>query len=321
MCTMNHALALFQCSSLFILSCSRVANDRGIVALAEGCAMLTTLTLQGCPAITDVGMQAIGVRCARLTEVVLEGATNGSAPMISACRVTDDGIIALATGCPHLRSLVIDSVAPITDASFEAIGAHCRKLVAISINAVGVDRLLEQHPQHPAAAAAADAKIIGVTSNGVAALANGCSVLRFVSLCGWTQVTCAGLKELGRCCPLLVCARFGSTGVANAGVIALARGCPQLKLANFSGTDITDVAVAELVSQCHRLEFIRLVACNRLTDASVDSIVAVDRDVSRVMKAELTHSQGISPEAAARLQDYVEKAAVFADIFSDMGVG
>ena len=68
------------------------------------------------------------------------------------------------------------------------------------------------------------------------------------------------------------------------------------------------------MSKCSHLVCITLVSCGRLTDAAVDSIVAVDRSVSRVARVNLENSLGISAEANARLQDYVNKAAIYDEL-------
>jgi Leucine Rich repeat len=98
--------------------------DDGISAIAEGCPHMQNIDLTRCRQITDEGAAAIDGGCPNvrsislaarigygrdITDDTLSPLANGG-PLrqsidLTCCEVTDDGVIALAMGCPQLCSV------------------------------------------------------------------------------------------------------------------------------------------------------------------------------------------------------------------------
>ena len=91
--------------------------------------------------------------------------------------VGDDGIVAIAAGCPHLLNLNLSYCTAITDASLQAIGHHSHQLLNLEVR--GCEKL---------------------TSVGLVALAAGCSSLRELDIKRCRQVGDMGVLAVAKCC-------------------------------------------------------------------------------------------------------------------------
>ena len=94
-------------------------TDRGMLLLSEGVCSgsLRKLEVGGCTKISDTGVQSIGT-IKNLELLVLR----------SCDTVTDQGILYIAEGCPHLRSLDLSSLDLVSLDSISEIVSSCLKL-------------------------------------------------------------------------------------------------------------------------------------------------------------------------------------------------
>lgn len=149
------ALAAGRCNKLVSLDVSGCAvNDAKLLSIAAGFPELRELTLLQCLSVKQGGgsSSGSGQQERHKSEYPAEYGQRGfvnpfddiheytTAKWIDT--LTDTGIIALASSCHQLKSIVFDSAA-VTDASIAALAANCVHLTELKINCVKVtDRAL-----------------------------------------------------------------------------------------------------------------------------------------------------------------------------------
>lgn len=107
----------FLCDASF-KRCSNL-TDQAIIALALNCPRLQILNIGRCSSITDLSLQVLGQNCRFLSSVDF-----------SCTQVTDDGVIALASGiCSEtLQEINMERCVRLTDVAVEAVLKHCRNI-------------------------------------------------------------------------------------------------------------------------------------------------------------------------------------------------
>ena len=131
-------LELSRCDSLetMRLSLLRHVTDASIVPLVTRLGA-NLLELEICQtSTTDASIRAIAQHCGMMTRLSL-----GSAYYSSAKKISDEAVIELASGCPHLRSLALTS-GVITDTSLLAIARCCTELESLWLSGYMVPRSL-----------------------------------------------------------------------------------------------------------------------------------------------------------------------------------
>ena len=111
-------------TKLFLTDCNEWVTDRGVVAIAQGCPLMSKLSLRKCGKVTDVGVLAVARHCHSLRMVMLNDTQIGDA-VRHAIRATTkhshrgchrlntpnaavvcvQGVRALSVGCHALRDL------------------------------------------------------------------------------------------------------------------------------------------------------------------------------------------------------------------------
>ncbi|KAL2318503.1 hypothetical protein Fmac_032379 [Flemingia macrophylla] len=175
-------LKLFRCSGdwdrLFQLMADRAANivevhlerlqisDVGLQAIANY-SSLEILHLVKTPECSDIGLVAIADRCKLLRKLHIDG--------WKANRIGDEGLIAVAKGCPNLLELVLIGVNP-TKASLEMLASNCQNLERLAL--CGSDSVGDPEISCIAAKCVALKKLCikscPVSDHGMEALASGC---------------------------------------------------------------------------------------------------------------------------------------------------
>ncbi|XP_066490096.1 protein AMN1 homolog isoform X2 [Tiliqua scincoides] len=114
------ALAL-SCRFLREASFKRCSNlmDHGVLTLSLNCPLLQILNIGGCSSITDSSLQALGQNCRYLHSVDF-----------SSTQVTDDGVVALASGMcsENLKEIHMERCVKLTDVAVEAVLTYCPKM-------------------------------------------------------------------------------------------------------------------------------------------------------------------------------------------------
>ncbi|KAK7310802.1 hypothetical protein RJT34_08537 [Clitoria ternatea] len=199
-------LKLFRCSGdwdrLFQLMADRVTNvvevhlerlqitDVGLQAIANY-SSLEILHLVKTPECSDVGLVVIAERCKLLRKLHIDG--------WKANRIGDEGLIAVAKGCPNLLELVLIGVNP-TKASLEVLASNCQNLERLAL--CGSDTVGDPEISCIAVKCVALKKLCikscPVSDHGMEALASGCPNLVKVKVKKCKGVTVEGGDWLRR---------------------------------------------------------------------------------------------------------------------------
>ncbi|XP_076863462.1 protein AMN1 homolog [Brachyhypopomus gauderio] len=130
-----------QLRTIILIGCEHITSE-GLKALASHCPCLQLVDLTGCPAVTDSGIQALARNCKRLEVISLWGCTAitdiALIELGTNCKflysihfgeteVTDEGVIALATGvcCHSLKELQMVRCRNLTDNAVTAVLSNC----------------------------------------------------------------------------------------------------------------------------------------------------------------------------------------------------
>ena len=156
----------------------------------------------------------------------------------------------LATFCCGLKTLRLSS-GVVSDVGLGALSQGCRLLQRLEIKIHNRIHL-------------------GLTHEGVAAIAHGCRQLTALWLPTSPKVGDLALAALGRHCPLLRSLRGSSWGlVTDAAVAALVQGCSRLEVVELPKAGlITDTAASALALGCPRLKKLDL-RQTRVTEAGL----------------------------------------------------
>ncbi|XP_014377342.1 protein AMN1 homolog isoform X1 [Alligator sinensis] len=117
---------------------------------------------------------------------------------------------------------------------------------------------------------------LGITSEGVAALAWSCPYLREASFKRCCNLSNSGVLALALNCQHLQIANLGScSGITDASLHALGQNCKFLHSVDFSSTQVTDDGVIALVSGVcsENLKEIHMERCVNLTDIAVEAVL------------------------------------------------
>lgn len=110
-----------------------IVNDDYMKALALGCKYLKSVNFdRAC--ITDQALRAIGANCLLLQSIIIHEI--GSTPETR--RYTDDGLKALAIGCPLLKKFNIQGTSLTRDHGIIALAQHCPQLEDIILNSYNI---------------------------------------------------------------------------------------------------------------------------------------------------------------------------------------
>ncbi|XP_048790310.1 protein AMN1 homolog isoform X1 [Lagopus muta] len=134
---------------------------------------------------------------------------------------------------------------------------NCKQLKKINLNSFKEDRL-------------------GITSEGVTALALSCPYLREASFTRCCNISDSGLLALALNCQFLQILNLGScSGIMDASLQALGENCKFLHSVDISSTQVTDDGVIALVNgMCSKnLKEINMECCVNLTDVAVEAVL------------------------------------------------
>ncbi|KAK4434413.1 putative F-box/LRR-repeat protein 8 [Sesamum alatum] len=163
-------------------------SDLGLSALSHS-ANLEILHLVKTPECTNIGLMMIAEKCKSLRKLHIDGwKTN---------RISDDGLIAVATHCPNLQELVLIGVNP-THLSVEKLATNCQNLERLAL--CGSETVGDAEISCIAAKCIALKKLCikncPISDHGMEALAGGCPNLVKVKVKKCRGVTSEGADWL-----------------------------------------------------------------------------------------------------------------------------
>ena len=223
---------------------------------------------------------------------------------LSTCNVSDAGVEAVATRCPHLTFLALRATR-VTDRGLEAIAHRCVELEHISVNycewfggrglvciaqrctrleSVRAGMLTESVVVGIAEHCGArlhrlefHTYALGMRDSGIEKVVSRCPNLRTLIIYtrGMACTSDDALFSIANHCPLLHTIVLDFDSMSDHAIDALARGCPHLQyvcLVELESHQLTDASVDSLFRNCRRLATLDVRRCALLTDASAISI-------------------------------------------------
>ena len=267
-----------------------LVTDVGLSAVAKACESLTALNLEGCIKLTDDGLRTVALHCTALLHADLTGCTSldgtgvaalGSGPkhlrtlkLKGISSIVDWMLLRIAKGCEGLQYLDLDGCTKITDDGIKAVAHHCVDLEVLHINGcteLSDIAILEVSKCRSLKELEMRRKTMQfkISDVGLLALAERCSYLTSLDLCGCTHITDVGLMWLAQGCHALRHLNLsGLERLSDAGLLSLCEGCALLETINLRGAaKISDIGMAHLGNHCHSLKSIVLAKLFLLTDA------------------------------------------------------
>ena len=239
------------------LSGVRVTNME-VAALASSCSRkLEVVDLSNCWQVDDDGAFTLASACPNLKHVDFRGT-----------RLTDTGVVHIASGCSDLRSFDASQCTQVSDVGIKALVHHCANLTRLSLKHTNLSNEGLTHIGRKCAAL--HTLIIEgcslVTDAGIKALVSGCVKLATLDL-SETKVTNKGLEYIARkCSELTSLGLCKCSKVSDDGVKALALKCSKLHSVDLSSTSVTDFGVDALISTCANLMSLKLDKCENVSD-------------------------------------------------------
>lgn len=219
---------------------SKHVNADMVTTMVKVCPRLTSISLFGCPLITDSAVQNIGAHLPRLRELSVRGCK----------QLTDDSLTTLG---PMLESLNVGGCSRMSgEGTASILAARCNNLRRLNLHG------------------------INLTDAALASLVRGCPSLQNLQVSssnpfgGTSNIGDAGMSALANLPNLKSLNLQGSSQISDQGLKALARGCKGLECLNLGGVyRITDEGVAEITKNMPALTMVSLFQCFNLSDFSV----------------------------------------------------
>eukprot|EP00899_Mesostigma_viride_P027446 jgi/Mesvir1/7887/Mv11820-RA.1 len=224
---------------------------------------LTDLNVASCRGVKDAGIIAIARACPGLTALD-----------VSDCYVRDRAIIAVAESCRGLVRLAVTDCDWVSDASFEALAAHCHDLEALDANNTDVTDhgVIEVALHCPRLRRLLLSE--GVSDDGIASVAQNCPRLEHLGIPHCDDMTDDALMMIAAGCPRLTQLDAIRSGIGDEGLILLAEACAGLRHLDVSWTDVTDAGVCAVAGHCPRLDYLDVSQCEGVTDAGIKSLAS-----------------------------------------------
>lgn len=241
-------------------------SDAAVIALARGCPLLEDMRLADYQP-TDEVLAVLAVSCHNLKRVELGDYT----PLC-----TDQGLLALARGCPMLTQLHLNNNAVVTDAGILGLAEHCHMLESVSI-----------------------AGTILITSASLCPLFTSSPRVISIRLDQCDSVTDEVLVAISQHCPKLATLDINNckllTGVVP--LLDIASHCILLERLQLLGySTLTDAAVEAFIRHCKRLKHILLYECPNITSHSLKALLEYGKSLIslKICKCKLHASDVLS---------------------------
>ena len=159
---------------------------------------ICSIDLRSCRNLTDDGVSALAEGCPQLSTIYLSDCVS----------ITYVGLSALANGCPKLSAVILSDGRTLTDEGISALGQGCPLLSSIHLSYCR-----------------------NITDVGLSALAKGCPFLKYISLYGCRNITDVGVSTLAKSCPRLITMNLRSCGsISNNYFVALRNEYPHIQI-------------------------------------------------------------------------------------------
>lgn len=189
-------------------------TDVSLLALAEGCRDLQSISLSGCEMITDVGISWIANGCRKLTQL-----------NIANCyKVSNAGLRYIGEECHQLRKIVINNVKKISDVGIRFLANGCNNLEQLHASGLylltdGVSREFGLEGIQSLGASPSSRSICYLNLHGCFHISSislhaiaSMTKLEVLNLSGCTLLTCEGMVKIANSCRYLRYLSLASCG-------------------------------------------------------------------------------------------------------------
>eukprot|EP00899_Mesostigma_viride_P028492 jgi/Mesvir1/8828/Mv02729-RA.1 len=313
------------CRGLQALDISKSqVGDEGVVAVARSCRGLRRLAVSYCKHVSDDSAAQLGSRCKRLEQLFLDFTV-----------VTDESIIAVAGGCPHLRRLTVSE--HVTDDGMSAVARHCGRLEHLGVwGCMGVTNdSIMRIAENCQGLTRLDAAYSDVGDEGLLVLAQMCGGLRRLDLSN-TSITdeglvdavqaglgrleyldveaCSGVSDDGieevvrKCAALRHLSVAECTGVTDEGIRAVAEHVRGIEGLVIRETRVTDEGVRAIAAKCHELRYLDMGGCDGVGGKA---LAAVAKGCPKLESLDLRATRCVTKASVAAISHYCKGLRAF----------
>ena len=233
--------------------------------------------------------------------------------------ITDIGLIALADGCPNLKTIDLSDCLGITEAGLVELGQKCRRVQSINVSfCPHVFQIASWIHFGYYLLKTINISYCGkrVTDLFVMTLARRCVLLEVILMDSSPAITDLCLSNLGKgndvvdltaphhtyaygCKNLQTISLRDCQGITDIGLSALVHGCNRLKTINLSRCKgITDIGLSALGKQSPLLQTIEVDGCQGITNSG---LLALVHGCDQLQIINLSHCQGITDNGLSAL--------------------
>lgn len=310
----------------------KLITDIGIGCIAVGCPKLKLVSLRWCLGIGDLGVELLAVKCKELRSLDLSylPITSKCLPAILKLQylqelilegcfaIDDDGLAAFQQGSQSLKTLDLSSCQNVSQVGLSSLttGTECLQHLTLAYgSAVTLDIAHSLQKLSKLQSIKIDGCL--VTSSGLQAIGNCCSLLRELSLSKCSGVTDEGLtsivkqqKELRKLditccrnityvsiahiansCTSLVSLRMEScTLVPREAFVLIGQRCLLLEELDFTDNEIDNEGLKS-ISKCSKLAILKLGICLNITD---EGLTHIGNKCSNLLELDLYRSVEIT---------------------------
>ncbi|KAJ1685575.1 hypothetical protein LUZ63_016965 [Rhynchospora breviuscula] len=235
----------------------------------------------------DEGLAVVGSTCQDLRELRVFQ-SNFHAP---SCWVTEEGLIAISTGCPKLNSLLY-FCAQMTNAALMTVAKNCSDLIRFKL------RILDPVKPDPVTNHPLD--------EGFGAIVQGCKGLKRLSLSGF--LTDQVFLYIGMYAERLEMLSIAYAGETDNGMMYVLNGCKNLRKLKIQDCPFGDKALLEDFTKYETLRSLWMSSCD-VTIGGCKALAAKNTKLSVEVISDLNSISGLSLEP--RINQRAEKVYIY----------
>ena len=266
------------------------------------------------------GLQSLAITYSGITDVGVIAVANGCPNLKSinfwSCeKITDASVCEVVKKCRHLQSLLLGACKRITDTSVIEIARGCPHLQKLSLTgcrSITDDVMVEIARGCPHLKSLDVRNSYDITDITVLAIAHNCPCLQKLNVgnCkSYESITDESVIEIARCCPHLQSLKLGQCKyINNTSIMEVGRRCPHLRELDVGCCkNIGDASIIEIARGCPHLERLELYQCHRITNAS---IIAVAKGCPELQLLQLFSCDKITDQSVASVVKGCQKLIV-----------
>ncbi|XP_048257618.1 dynein regulatory complex subunit 6-like isoform X5 [Haliotis rufescens] len=239
-------------------------NDECVIALAENCTKIHTVSFLGSPLLTDEAFKKLA-QSKRLKMIKVEGNN----------RISDVSLKAIGKNCVGLEHLYMTDCQRITDVSMKAL-QNCRNLTVVNI--ADCVRITDTGVRHLVEGSCAPklrelnlTNCIRVGDMAMVNLHKRCHSMTYLSVCFCEHISEAGIELLGQT-HSLISLDLSGCNCADQGLSALGNNTRLQDVTLSECMGITDLGLQKFAQQCKEVQRLDLSHCMQITDGAIKNL-------------------------------------------------